>query len=142
MRSPRRMGKGSVAVVDHDDLEFAAIVGVDGAGRIGDGDAVLEREARAGADLDFIAFGDGDAQAGGDRVALAGGEVEILGRDDVHAGGVGGGVGGQGQAFPVGEASNLDADHARSWAMRARRARASCSLEPAPRSSVPSAVRR
>ena len=88
--------EGLAAVVDEQDLQFAAIVAVDRARRVGDGDAMLEGEARARADLDFIAVRDGDAEAGGDGVALPGREVEILGGDDVHARRAGGGVAGQG----------------------------------------------
>ena len=34
MRSPRRMINGSGAEIDHNDADFAAIVGVDGAGEL------------------------------------------------------------------------------------------------------------
>src|SRR4029079_191720 len=56
-------GEGLAAMVDHDNLQLAAIIAVDGAGRVGNGDSVLERQAGTGTNLDFIAFGDGDLEA-------------------------------------------------------------------------------
>src|SRR5262245_51722226 len=53
-RDAERLG----TVIDQDHLHLAAIVGVDCAGRVQYGDTVLEREARARADLAFVALGD------------------------------------------------------------------------------------
>ena len=72
---------------------------VDRAGRVEAGDAVLEREARARPDLDFIAFGNGDGETGRDRVALAGRKRQILGRDDIEPGRAVGRVGRRRQAL-------------------------------------------
>src|SRR5436305_1958282 len=47
--------EGRVAEIGEDHLHLAAIVAVDRARRVEAGDAVLEREARARADLDLIA---------------------------------------------------------------------------------------
>src|SRR5690606_7444680 len=94
-------GVGFAPEVDEGDKHLAAVIGVDGAGCVGDGDAVPGGEAGAGADLALVAVGDSDGETerdagdgpGGDghrgavRVAReAGGEVE--------AGGAGGRVGG------------------------------------------------
>jgi hypothetical protein len=65
---------------------------------------VLEGQARARADLDLVTVGYGDAEAGGNCVALPRGKVEILGGDDIHPGRAGGGVAGQGETFTVGQA--------------------------------------
>src|SRR5436190_12113901 len=95
-----------VAMVDHDDLQFAAIVAVDRAGRIGDADAMLERKTRAGPDLNFIALWDGDLEAGGDGVTLTGLKVKVFRRDHVHPSRAMGGVAGQGKPFAMGKAGN------------------------------------
>lgn len=47
--------------IDHDDLQFAAIVAVDRSRRIGERDAVLEREAGARTQLHFVARRNRDA---------------------------------------------------------------------------------
>ena len=74
--------EGFAAMVDHDDLELAAIIAVDRAGRVRDGDAVLERQPERGR-LDLIAFRDGDLETGGPRDA---GRVsgQVLRSDHVH----------------------------------------------------------
>jgi hypothetical protein len=58
-------GVGLAPEVDQGDEHLAAVVGIDGARGVGDGDAVLGREVGAGADLAFEAVGDGDGEAGG-----------------------------------------------------------------------------
>ena len=65
-------GKRVGAMIDHDDLELATIIAVDRAGRVGNGDAVLQCQARARPDLDFITFRDGNLEAGRDRMPLTG----------------------------------------------------------------------
>ena len=67
--------KHLVAVIDQDGLDLAAIVAVDGAGRIQAGDAVVERQARAWPHLRFHTQGQLDGDAGGHRHALAGQQV-------------------------------------------------------------------
>ena len=88
-------------VVDQDDLELAAIVAVDRARRIGHGNAMLESETRAGADLYLVACGDRDGQAGRDRVSLSGGDGHILCGEHIHPRGAVGCIGGQCQPFAV-----------------------------------------
>ena len=64
--------------------------------------------------LQFEAVRDRDREAGGDRMARARLERQRLGGDDVEPGGMGGGVGGQGQAVTVRQPLQLDVDHVRS----------------------------
>ena len=78
--------------------------------RVGQRDAMLERQPRTRSHLHLIAIGDRDREAGGDRVARAGREGEILGGNDVEPGGTLGGVGGEGKALAVGEAFDGDGD--------------------------------
>src|SRR5574338_544734 len=130
-----------VAMVNHDDLHFSAIIAVDRARRVGHGDAMLQRQPRPRPDLDFVTVGDGDLEAGGDRMPLAGLKIEILGRDHVHPGGTRRGIARQGQAFAVGQSSQTDADgHSSSSAMRAIKWRAMSCLAASGQSSTPSAV--
>ena len=49
--------EGLVAVIDEQNFQFAAVVGIDGARRIEHGDAVAQGQARAGAHLPLVAFG-------------------------------------------------------------------------------------
>lgn len=58
--------------VDHDDAYLAAIVGIDGARSVEQRDAMFEGEARAGAHLSFVAFGQCDAQPCWHQSALHG----------------------------------------------------------------------
>ena len=60
-----------IAEVDEQHLDLAAIVFVDRAGRIRDGDAVLEREARARPHLAFVPRRQRDREAGRHRGARA-----------------------------------------------------------------------
>src|SRR4029453_3898210 len=75
------------AEIGKDDLHFAAIILVDRARRVQAGDAVLERQSRAGTHLDLMARRDGDGEAGRDSPALARPEDHVLGGDHVEAGG-------------------------------------------------------
>src|SRR5690606_24199323 len=60
-------GERRTPEVDERDLQLAAVVGVDRPGRVGDGDAVLRREPRAGAHLALVPFGNRDRPPGGDE---------------------------------------------------------------------------
>lgn len=80
--------------VDEDDADFAAVGGVYGAGGVEDGEAMLEGEAGLGADLAFVAVGDGHFEAGGDEDALAGLEGVVDGGIKIEAGVAFVGVGG------------------------------------------------
>ena len=73
------------AVIDQDDFDLAAIVGVDRARRVQDGDAVLQREAGARAHLAFEASRDRERDAGGDGVNGAGRDRHLFGCDEVGA---------------------------------------------------------
>ena len=80
MRSPRLDGESLLAEVGEDHLHFPAIVAVDGARRVEAGDAVLEREARARADLHLVAGRDLDREAGRNGHPLAGLQRQVLRR--------------------------------------------------------------
>ena len=67
MRAPRSTGNGASPEIDQDDLDLAAIVGIDRAGRIEHGDAVPQREPGARPDLAFGAGRQRDRDAGRDR---------------------------------------------------------------------------
>ncbi len=56
---------------DQDDTDFAAEVRIDGARRVDDADAVLERQARARANLSLVAFRDLEDQPGRDQPPFA-----------------------------------------------------------------------
>src|SRR5262245_39065871 len=121
--------EGLVAMVDHDDLHFAAIIAVDRSRRIGHGYAVLQRQPGARPHLDFVSLGDGNLEAGGDGVPLARLKVEILGRDDIHPGGSRRRVARQGQSLAVRQAGETDSDgHSSSSAIRATKWRATSPL--------------
>ena len=64
------------AEIGEDDLDFAAIVGIDGAGRIQNRDAMFDSKAGAGAHLRFVAIGQGDGQARRDERAFTGREFD------------------------------------------------------------------
>ena len=74
MRDPLAAGdmEGLVAMIDEDDFDFPAIVAVDRPRRIEAGNAMLDSEAGARPNLDFIAMGNFDRQAGGEGMPLAG----------------------------------------------------------------------
>ena len=65
-------GEVGRAVVDQGDVDLAAVVGVDGPGGVDGRDAVLGGEAGPGADLAFVAGGDGEREPAGDQADLAG----------------------------------------------------------------------
>ncbi|MNT64915.1 hypothetical protein D3C72_2028550 [compost metagenome] len=102
-------------MVDQDDPDLAAIVAVDGAGRIQAGDAVLQRQTRAGPHLGLIARLQRDLQPGRDQLALSGGQHDRLelghGGAQVHARRSRRLIGGQGQALGVGQAFDADGGH-------------------------------
>src|SRR5262245_57756028 len=64
--------------IDQDHADFAAIIGIDGAGRIGHGNTVPGRQARARPHLGFETNRQGDRNAGGDDAALQRPELDIL----------------------------------------------------------------
>ena len=56
--------------IEQDHLEFAAVVTVDGARRVGQHDAVLQGETAARSDLGFVARRNGDCETGRDEGCL------------------------------------------------------------------------
>jgi hypothetical protein len=63
-----------LTVIYEDDLDFAAIVGVDRAGGVDHGNSVSDCEAASGANLGFGTKGQSDANSGRDEFAFAGGD--------------------------------------------------------------------
>src|SRR6202789_578579 len=134
-----------VAVIDQDRLHLAAIVAVDGAGRVEHGDAVVERKAGTWAHLGFISLRQRNRDAAGHRGARAGREFDVAhdGGEKIEAGGAfrrivrQGGIGGMRQA--------PDRELHAAWpfsasAMRAARRRPTSRLSRSGQSSVPFAV--
>src|SRR3546814_4378083 len=101
-------GERFVPMIDHDDLEFTAIIAVDGAGRIRYADAVLQRYAGTGADLNFIAVRDGDGKSGRHRMPLTRSDRKLLRRDNIHARSAICGVGGSRQPLAMRQALQPD----------------------------------
>ena len=62
-----RDGKWVFAMVDQGHANLAAVVGINRARRIGNGDPVFGGEAGAGSDLRFVVGGQGDLDAAGDH---------------------------------------------------------------------------
>ena len=73
--------EGLLGEVHEYDAHLATVIGVDGAGRIENGDAFLQGQSGAGAHLGFITGGEGQEKSGGNEAALQGlqrdGSVEI-----------------------------------------------------------------
>src|SRR5205085_11757311 len=80
--------------VQEDDLELAAVAGIDQAGRVHDRDPVAVREPGPRLDKACVPFGDGHGEARADDRALAGRELDPLTRSKVEAGVSFGGAGG------------------------------------------------
>src|SRR5680860_764603 len=143
-----------IAEIDQEHFHLAAIVGIDGAGAVQHGDAMLEREARARAHLRLVAVRQFEDEAGRHQHAVAGikGERAVLGHgsDQVEARRMRRLIGGQRQAFAVRQTHdpNLHAHSAAERsddsvsAARARRRAAISSLLMAGQSSVPAPVTR
>ena len=107
--------EGFAAGIEQNDADFAAVVLIDGAGGVGQGDAVAQGETGSWADLEFVTRWQGDGQAGRNQQALTGFDGDRLadGRDEVHAGGAGGGIGRQRQACGMRQAADLDGNRHR-----------------------------
>src|SRR3954462_5010223 len=104
--------KRLLAQIDKDYTHFAAGVGVDGAGRVGHGDAVLGGQPGPWADLALESDRQGDRDAGRHDPPLQGLELDLaLDRgQQVGTGRRRGGVVGQLQIATVGQADDLDFD--------------------------------
>src|SRR5262249_60394610 len=72
-----------VAVVHQQDLDFAAIAGVDQAGRVEKTEAVAQGQAGTGEDEAGIAGRDRQSEAGRDEGARPGAEADIPARLDI-----------------------------------------------------------
>src|SRR5471030_2226128 len=109
--------------VDQDHADLAAIVGIDGSGRIGDRDAVLGGQARPGPDLGLKAHGQGDRNPRRDNLPVHRCQLDILvdGGQQVGAGGGGRGVIWKRQVVPVRQANDFDLDRldtSHGWLLR------------------------
>ena len=58
---------------------------------------MFQRQAGTGPHLNLITFGDRQRETGRDRMTIAGIEDDLLGRHHIHAGGVRGRIGGDGE---------------------------------------------
>ena len=76
MRSPRADRERLAAEIDQQHHDLAAIVGVDGAGAVEHGDAMLEREARARAHLRLVAGGSSSAKPVGTSARAPGAQLD------------------------------------------------------------------
>jgi len=65
-------GERFFAEVDEGDVDFAAVVAVDGSGGVDHGDAVLGGQAAARPHLGFVAVRDGHGETAGDKADVAG----------------------------------------------------------------------
>src|SRR5579859_3238208 len=135
------------AVVDQDNLHLAPVVGVDGARRVEAGDPVLERQARAWPHLAFEAGREreGETRRHGEPRARAQRQRLVLrhGGAQVHAGRLGGLVGGQRQVRAMRQAGDRDGRvHLSSWAMRWASRRATSPLAIRSHRSIPPLVTR
>lgn len=85
-----------VAVVE-DDFKLAAEIGIDGAGRVENDDAVLESEAGPRTNLNFETDGNVERETGGESGALSGRNDDGMldGGVNVEPGGSGGGTDGK-----------------------------------------------
>jgi hypothetical protein len=110
MRMPRSIVECFLTEIDKDDFDLAAVIGVDGAGRVENRDAVFGGEAGAWADLRFVSGRQSDGDAGGDERALAGCELylRVDGGGKIQPGGLFGSVRGKGEILRV--RHNLQAD--------------------------------
>ena len=83
-----RDGERLFAVIDEDGFDLAAIVAVDGAGRVEHGDAVIEREARARRAPGFVSLRQGNARCrrGWPRARRAAVQIRVVGREQIEPG--------------------------------------------------------
>lgn len=79
--------EGFLGEVNDDDTNLAAVVGVDGAGGVGDGDTMFERKAGAGAYLTLEAAGELHVKAGGYKYTFERLQHDGVGEEsaDIHA---------------------------------------------------------
>ena len=104
--------EGLLAEVDQDDPDLAPVVGVDRAGGVGHGDAVLGGQAGTGPDLGLEARRQGDRDPGRDDAPLQRPDLDILvdRRQQVGARGGGRRVIRQLKIAPVRQANDFDLD--------------------------------
>ena len=103
------------AVIDQDDLDLAAIVGIDGAGRVQHGDAVLRGEPRAWPHLRLEAFGQRDRKSCRHHCLLAGRKHQRRAfrnrREQIEPGRMPALIGRQRQAFAMRQLADVDLNY-------------------------------
>ena len=108
IRMPRVIATAFAAEIHQQHLQFTAVIGIDGAGRVEHGEAVFYGEAGARPHLRLSAGRQRDGDTGGNERARAGRKRErLIGRhrgDQIEAGGERALVGRQRQVFAVREA--------------------------------------
>ncbi len=90
-------GIGLAPQMDQPHLDLPAVVAIDDAHSVGEGEPLLHGQAAPGKDQAHVLGGQGDGDAGGHQGPLAGRKSERLVQagGQVHPGGAGGGVAGQ-----------------------------------------------
>ena len=71
--------KGLLGEIDHKDLQLTTIIRIDSPRAIGQGNTMLQCKSTTRADLRFVAFGDLKEEARGNKAALEGLKVGIMG---------------------------------------------------------------
>jgi len=108
-------GERLSAEIGEDDLHLAAVITVDGAGRVEAGDAGFERQPGAWTHLAFEALRDLHDQAGGHSETAARGNLQrcifLDGGAQIHAGGTGCLIGRKIEAFAMRQANNKKLGH-------------------------------
>ena len=102
--------------VGEQDLHLAAVVRIDGAGRVEEGETLTERQAAPWTNLPLEAGGDGEGDAGRHQLTPPGGEDDVGsdGGEQIHPCRPGGHVTRQReQIWPTAEADDLDHELAR-----------------------------
>ena len=99
-----------VAEIGQDDLHLAAIIAVDGAGRVQAGDTVFQSKPRTRTDLHFIAMRYRKGETGRDREPLADAQVHAFGGTNVHPRRTLAGIIGQRKPRAVGQALDANFD--------------------------------
>src|SRR6185312_6684632 len=149
---PARHGKGLRPEIDEKNAHLAAIIGIDGAGRVEHRDGVPKREARARPHFALVAVRNFEDEAGRDGSPAFWGNKYGIGvgerRDEIDPGGAFRLVSGRGQADRMRQPGegNVECAHARASrsvvAIRRTSPSATASLERTGQLSTPPAVTR
>src|ERR1700752_1417290 len=121
--------EGLIAVIYKDHHEFAAVIGIDGAGTVEKRDPMLQGKARAGARLRLVAARQFEREAGGNERAGPGRDSDRRafrnGRNHVEAGSLLRGIGRERKPLAVRETLHANRDaHSAAGRLAARLAAA------------------